>query len=1237
MSAAVPEWTKDQADAIHHTDGALLLSAAAGSGKTAVLAERCAYLVCDAPEPCEVDELLVLTFTRAAAAEMRERIERAIRRRVDAVAEPSERLLRQLRLLDRASITTLDGFCGTLVRSNFHLVGVDPAFTILAPEDASLLRADICNALVEAAYDGPDADAFKHLLDAYFGEQEDTLVAQVIAAHGLMQSIVDPDAWAARSVASLTIGTPSAPSELAHQFARVQHRAAVAGQRSLEQTAAAADRYDGLAGYAAHARSLAEELRERAALATALDFDALAARLDAFAMPRLPNAKKDAAGKEAIKKRIDGVKESMKSGTLHTLFRWTWRQLAEDLEPIQQAAEYFFQFVAQFGTGFAQAKRAIRALDFADTETFALRILRGDAEQFAPSPAAIDLQQRFRHVLVDECQDINPLQDAILRLLSTDRRAELTPDVPSNLFQVGDVKQSIYRFRLAEPRQFVARAELLRAGGPPRGRVIDLQANFRSRPALLEAANDIFRLLMTRESADVDYDATQELRSPGDYADAGTPSFAGKPIELYVLPKDAGAGGRADEDAGEGDAEETPDRFEREVNFVARRIRQLVCVDESQRPRVIARTAESTVARPIRFGDIAVLLRSARHKASVVADQLRAAGVPVHADDTTGFFQATEVQDVLSLLRVLSNRRQDIALAALLRSPLAAIDDADDALAEIRIAYPEESFHRAVARYASERDDGLAHSMRAFCATLDRWRQLGQDRPIVDALGRILDETNYATFCRALPGGAQRTSNLDELLSRAAQFDNFERQGLDRFLRFLHELEAADQLGRPPVATGSTDVVRVLTVHKSKGLEFPVVIVPDLGKAFNERSLGASVMLDRDLGIGMTAVDLKRRVRYPSAASTVVREHARRQALAEEIRVLYVALTRAREHLILVGTGEESKVERWREDWSDHVGPLPDDAVQSARTPLDWLGPIAAITERRGLGTFDVHLGAPAHAEDDGTRGCGPDETRERATQWIAAARRATLPDVPDAAAATVVARLTYAYPHDVAASHRATRAVTDSIEATAPRIVGRAPRAEVPGEAAALAWPEAYEPPTRANAVDIGAATHRLLQSLDFGRRLDADDVREQLAALVARRAMSEADAALVNVDAIAWLGTTEVADLIRRPGTRLLREQSLSIADPIAGGRADDRVLVRGRLDALVVEADALTIVDYKTDRIEPTDVAARAAFYAPQLRAYADAVSRLLGRRVTRAVAVFLTPRAIVDVAVGETVDA
>ncbi|MGB7158174.1 MAG: 3'-5' exonuclease, partial [Tepidisphaeraceae bacterium] len=864
----------------------------------------------------------------------------------------------------------------------------------------------------------------------------------------------------------------------------------------------------------------------------------------------------------------------------------------------------------------------------------------GASPGLAPSSVARLQHRRFKHVLVDEYQDINELQDAILRLVS--RECLMGEGECGNLFTVGDVKQSIYRFRLAEPTRFLQRDEQFRKAGDASGTVIDLQANFRSRGPLLDALNRVFSTLMTKRAADIEYDQSHELRPGLTYPEGndGT-SFRGAPIELHLLPMNASTGTDDAHDSDEEDAD-PPDRTAREAVLVARRIGEMMGTSPNGggRMRVMERDATTGELRPrdIRYGDIVILLRSMKFKADQYADVLRRSGIPVHSESGTGYFESMEVRDVLALLAVLDNQRQDIPLAAALRSPLASLADPEDSLSRIRLAYnagEPVAFNQAVVRYAREHHDELAAALQDFLKTLKRWRTLAQRRPLAEVLWTIYQETGYLAFCAGLVDGEQRVANLIDLHERARQFGSFQKQGFARFLSFLEQLREESDLGQPSVASAADDVVRIMSVHASKGLEFPVVIVPDLGKRINLSDASGSILIDRQAGPGFTVADEARRIRYPSLASMLVQTRLRQQSLAEELRVLYVAMTRAKEHLILIGTAGENAADTWSMRWSGHRGPLPADAVLGANTMLDWIGPVAAATA-----SDDSTIALTRHTPDEVAAWPNPEELRPKPSP-----RLQQLVDLipldpappPNAQAHAIIRRLTFTRDHEPFADVSATASVSDLSKhgRAAPGGTGMS-RVGVVSFDRILATPRVASTDLKPAAADIGTATHLVLQHLDFSSPCKADDVRRQIELLVDRRLISPAAAQMVDADAIAWLASTSIGRTLRTHVSRLRRE--LPIYFPRDAQRADgaplppadpmDRVMVRSRIDVLVETPAGLEVVDYKTDAITADTLAARAAFYGPQMELYREAVHGATGRPVAAVHLVFLHAREVVS---------
>lgn len=1230
-------WTTAQLRGIRTRGRSLLVSAAAGSGKTAVLAERCAFLVCEADDPCDVDELLVVTFTEAAAAEMKSRIGNALRAR--AAAGPSERLARQLALLDRASIGTLHGFCSRLLRQHFHLVGLDPAFAVLDADDARLLRNDVARRLFADRYELDDAGNFSRLIDAYADGDDARLGRLLLQVHEMLASIVDPEAWIDMSLRRIREAAES-PDLSSTELGRELHAFIADGLKTMAARCdAAIAQLPGLGDFQKYVNLLKEQ-RSTLSLWTARlaadGIDGLAGEVAVFVPAKLPTVKNDVPNKDAAKAAVDAVRKAMKEGPWHDCLRFTTAEWRTGLRAVLPHAEAFVALVKQFGTRYRMMKDAARSVDFSDLERFALAALRDPAagEALAPSAAARACHRRYRHVLVDEYQDINGVQDAILTLVSRESLGG-EPGLEPNLFSVGDVKQSIYRFRLAEPARFLEREKKFRTpvqrpglSSAVAGEVIDLQANFRSRPPLLDAVNAVFERLMSGGGTDITYDASHRLHPGRTFAVApeGVCGFRGAPIELHLLPANL-AMTDSDSEPAEPDAscvdEEAAgadlDRAEREALLVVRRIREMMGLDGAA-PMCIADTLTSDAAgyRPMRFGDVVILLRSMKHKADEYAAVLQASGIPVHSESGTGYFDSTEVRDMMALLAVLDNRRQDIPLAALLRSPIAGLTDPEDHLARVRIAYPvgreRMPFHEAVRRYASEHDDEFARWLREFYARLDRWRSIAQRRPLAELLAAIYHDTGLLAYAGGLHNGRQRVANLVYLRDRAAQFGTFHRQGLSRFLQFLDGLREESDLGQPSVAAQAEDVVRIMSIHRSKGLEFPVVFLPDLGKSINLQDCAGSVLVDRRAGLGMAVVDEHKRVRYPSLASTLVQNRLRQQSLAEELRVLYVAMTRAQEHLILIGTTGSESPARWAARWNGHRGPLPADIVLGARTMLDWVGPIAAATSVGGASeVFDV----TAHdaAEVAGWR--HPSQTAnfpDKRLERLARLEPINPPPAPHPLAEEVARRITTRYAYEPFPRAAAAQAMAEAAD-------GRKSPASLSKSPMLSGAPSPDE---------VGTSTHRVLQHLDFRRTEGRQAIAAQVNEMIERRLMSPAEAARVDLDAIAWLMASEVGALLRDRMAELRRELPVYAAKApdlttLAQADKNDQVMLRGRIDVLIPLTDRSVIIEYKTDAVDAESVPLRVQVYRPQAEMYACAVAQMTGKPVATIFA-FLRPRII-----------
>ncbi|MFQ5413885.1 MAG: UvrD-helicase domain-containing protein [Phycisphaerae bacterium] len=1036
-------WTTDQRQAVETTGRSILVSAAAGSGKTAVLAERCAHLVCDVSpdQRCNIDELLVVTFTDAAAAEMRARIVDAIRTRLTH-RPGDERLAEQVALADTARISTIHAFCLWVVRRWFSDAGVDPAAQLLDADAALLLRRDVRDHMFSDLYaecldpahplgtrdpitadrphppraparqTGDDTGApqpnataersrpsgtqgprvnddalgrmFVALVDDYGLGRDGRISDLVLKLADFVESLPDPDRWlddAVAAVATHPERVVAATIAGLRWELRLQRDNADATAATLNAAHTAGRAYaEPIRDYAQTVASWLARLdvppdEDASVLGT---YDQVRDAIAGYAWPRVRGSKRlDAADVEGRRARdrasahVRRIKDSFRDRVQRRYGLFSVDAWRGGLERIAPYVATIAMLVRRFRDEYAAAKRRADAMDFGDLERFAYTLLAADGDPDKPSAIARSLQQRFAHVLVDEFQDINPLQQAIIRLVST----ELDPERPDNLFAVGDVKQSIYRFRLAEPAIFTARGNAFRdgaradAGGvghpcsppPAGGRLIALQTNFRSRREIIDGVNVVFRRLMRSGFGQVVYDEAAELRCGRARDDGAVPH----PVELHLLERiwpsdgdadtvpehdaasgthagsgadaatqgDAGvAAARADAmERGVADARD-PSRWrpiEREAFLIGLRIRALIDRGEI---RIDGRAPA--------YRDVVVLLRAAKSDAERVASMLASMGIPAYADVGGSLFGALEIRDVMAALQTIDNLQQDIPLAAVLRSGIMGDKLSEDDLVEVRYGYPNMPFHAAVRACAGTRadtpdvdavdacaagaasvdaagatahkpdthnaPDALPHRVRRILDRIERFRLAFRRRPLADVLWTLYEETGYLAYVSGLPHGAQRRANLVKLHERARQFATFKAQGLHRFLRFIESLEAEGQeLGAAAAIGEAEDVVRIMSIHRSKGLEFPIVFVAGLGTRLNLGDRSGSMIFERDAGIGLRVVDTERMIEYPSAAHVNVVVETERVTREEELRILYVAMTRARDKLILVGTDRD--------------------------------------------------------------------------------------------------------------------------------------------------------------------------------------------------------------------------------------------------------------------------------------------------------------------------------------------
>ncbi|UVI32127.1 UvrD-helicase domain-containing protein [Paenibacillus spongiae] len=985
-------WTDDQWKAIVADGSNILVAAAAGSGKTAVLVER---IIRKITADTDVDRLLVATFTKAAAAEMKERIRIALEKELDKRPE-SEHLRRQLALMGRASITTLHSFCLDVIRKYYSLIGLDPGFRIANQTEADLLRMDVLDALFEERYAEAEQHdtGFTELVERFGGERGDgPLYALVMRLYQFSQSHPWPAVWLKETAAAFDVEDASGLGETqwVESLAGTVELALEGAERLLLQ-ALDVTRLPG--GPDAYAATFNDDLAVIRMLRSRVDSTPWEAWHEAFraaGFGKLKSQKGDGVDKalQEQAKELRDMAKAVVADLQDEFFVRSPGEFAAELRDLAPLMHTLAGLAEEFGIRFESAKREKGLLDFGDMEHYCLRILRDPSStpgSAVPSAAALEYQAQFDEILLDEYQDTNMVQEAIVTLIA--RSGE------GNRFMVGDVKQSIYRFRLAEPNLFLrkykaygtddgrrffetlhreeaedASTEIstktalmtpLESAEPASseefGLRIDLARNFRSRQEVVDGTNGVFRAIMRETVAEMDYDERAELVCGASYPPAGD---GGSPdryaIEFALL--DRGTGG--DEPSSEQEAaadssdEEQPATMEDlqtvqlEARWIANRILQLKGLETPLHAHIDAPfepyDGKRGSKRALAWRDIVILLRADKQWAPVIIEELQAKGIPAYAELSSGYFEATEVETMLSLLRVIDNPYQDIPLAGALRSPVVGLTGEE--LALIRIAAGRLSYYDAVRK--AEGDPSLPQGTRSklsdFLSRLESWREEARQGALSELLWRIFRETGYYDLVGGMPGGLQRQANLRALHDRARQYEATSLRGLFRFLRFIDRMrESGGDLGTARALGEQEDVVRIMSIHKSKGLEFPVVFVAGLGKLFNRQDLNSPFLMHKELGFGPRFVDTELRVSYPTLPYLAIRERLRMESLAEEMRILYVALTRPKEKMFLVGTAADAAklLQRWQASL-DADGQLPDFRLAQAKRFLDWVGPLA--------------------------------------------------------------------------------------------------------------------------------------------------------------------------------------------------------------------------------------------------------------------------------------------------------
>ena len=1193
-------WTNEQQAAIDSRGQTLLLSAAAGSGKTAVLVERIIRRLLDKEYPIDITELLVVTFTKAAAAEMRDRIGTALMKALSETKDP--RVERQLALLPSAQISTLHAFCQHVIRKYFYTIDLDPAFSIAGEEELNLLRRQVLEDVFLSYYEDNEKASILYPLADMFGSDrgDDILMDTVSRMYTYARSLAWPEHWLKEAARAYDVAPDAVIDDMVWAGPIKD-----AVRRILEEDARL---YDGVLYHLRQREAFAPAcdtfVAEQAALrqaAQARSWNDLSRFVRAIDFPRLKSLRKLSDDDKAVWERCKKVRDDVKKDVIKTLqavyFSATPEEWLDGMRAMKPIMDGLVTLTLDFAKAYGAAKKEKGWIDFSDLEHFCLQILLApDAspEHPVPSAAAEELRSQYEEVFIDEYQDTNGVQELITRLVSGE----------DNRFMVGDIKQSIYRFRLADPTLFLEKYQSFSRDEKAVQRCIDLGRNFRSVPVVLDAVNAVFSRAMTAEAAGMDYGEREKL-----YAGRQAPDderWIGGPVEVDIVPTPS------DEEDDDGST-----AFEKECRFIAGRIGELLASG-----RMAAR--KDGTLEPLSYRHIVVLLRSMAGKADVLIQALQEGGIPSYAEQSGGYFAAVEVQVMLALLRCIDNPEQDLAMAAVLRSPLVGLDET--ALAGVRLA-GDGTLWQNLPAFVASLPDGVdeKEDLQQFMAAFDSWRTYSRRHGVAELLQRLYDDTAYVDFVGAMPGGDVRQANLKALYDRARQYEEAGFRGLFRYLQLMDKMkEDGLDLAPAKVVSEKEDVVRIMSIHKSKGLEFPVVFVADMGKAFNRRDTQDQILFHNRLGIGLKQYDPEWRMSYPTLIWSGIAAQLRWEGTAEEERILYVAMTRARDQLIL--TGHSSHIDRDWQRWTSRLNPA------QAKSYFDWVMPAAlapfgakadADYARPGAAWQDavwqvrIAKAVPAGTVEEGAYDGEP---------RLEALRRGDLTGTPVPSWLDEQLSWQYAYPQAVRTAakfsvsevkRRYQELHSDELQDEADLSV---PAAAViptaPGEDDAFAalppWLAGEE--AAVSGAQRGTALHKALQYITPAADQTTATLRREIDAFVRQGLLSREEAKLVYVPVLAAFCQSDIGRRMAE-SPELHREYPFTVllagGDPLPETETGEQILIQGVIDCLFREDDAWILVDYKSDRLETAD--AFRSRYAVQLALYKRAVEQITHRPV------------------------
>ena len=1199
------KWTEEQKQAIYEKGSNILVAAAAGSGKTAVLVERIINKIIN--ENIDIDKLLVVTFTNAAASEMRERVLDAIYKKIDENPE-DERLQRQVTLLNKASICTIDSFCLDVVRNNFFEIDISQNFRIGDTTEIEILKQDVLEDLFEEKYEAEDKD-FEKLINTYTSYKDDTPLKELILKiYTYIQSNPFPEKWLHEKIEMFNLS-----EKLDQDFAKIiwgklllkqVDEILQEGIIKLEAEKSNLAKYDELQKYFL---IINDDIEQLEMLKSNLDSWDKAYTIASSIKFKTWSADKKITleAKDIAKVTRDLVKESLKK-VLNKILIFDSKEANEDINDMYEVLTKLEKIIIEFGEKFAKRKKDKNVVDFSDVEHFALKILlKEENGEVKPSEIAKKYQEKFEEIAIDEYQDSNLVQEYILTSISRG----------NNIFMVGDVKQSIYKFRQARPDLFLGKYKTYKTKYYKTENddlKIQLFRNFRSRREVLDFSNMIFASIMSEELGELNYTIEEYLNLGANYEDTNQDLRA--EIDILNVDDISEEDIESDSENNETDDLEEKERIENielEAKFVAKRIQKLI----SNKFQVY--DAKKKEKRDIKYKDIVVLLRSTKEPAPIFEKEILNLGMPVFSDSSSEYLESIEIQTIMSLLKIIDNPMQEIPLVAVMRSMIGGFTDNE--LVEIRLSDKYDNFYNTILKAKKDVNNNLRKKIESFLDNLEKWRKEQEYLSLDELIWKIYNDTGYYNYVGLMTNGELRQANLKMLFERAKQCETISFKGLFNFINYINKIKTSSKdMDSAKVIGENENVIRIMSIHKSKGLEFPVVFLSGTGKQFNMQDLNNKILLHPEIGIGVKYVDYDRQIEYDTLSKQAMKNQIMIETLSEEMRVLYVALTRAKEKLIITGYSTSDKQKEIDEIIYkyDKLNPI---ILKKYKSYLDWIKLVYIYNkeEMEKLATIQTYnkdevfkmFDSKDDAEDIDMKDAKAEQIMKKMSEF----------KINKEEQERISKLLEYEYEYKNATTIPTKTSVTEIKEKMYPVQNFPEKKETVTENEVKMPLFLQKDKDTKITNAQKGTLIHLCMQKLDLNKKnYTYNDVKELVNELETKKIITSKEAEVININKIYQFTKSKIwSEMIE--AKEVQREKPFYINIPakeIYKEDLEEKVLVQGVIDLYYINSiGELVLVDFKTDYVEDRDENILIDKYKVQLNLYKRALSQALNRKVDK----------------------